>query len=420
MIEELRKIKIEEIEQEITQLEEMKPKHKKYNWLERNIFKSTEYKEEQARVQKEKQELQEKITRLQEKKEKFLDIKYIQGFETTIEEAIKLMEAKGIPPVLKENDFTNIWKEDKSNIDNLEGLILVHKTDYAPQGSKIKSAKETKSYVEETHSIAGYQIPIKTYKSRNTVHFAVNGEVSSHFEGNWEEKKYAILIPFTDIPKEKYASVSPEDTYTIGGVNLTPNSWILVPKGEKELVKKNNPNINIIEYEGKNVTKYADQLVRMLGYSIQSIDTHGWRDSNNHKKYTINMMNNGYKLDMHSYSEYAHEERFETYMQAVAQMMQYINNNQELLDKKNFLDEVTKFFEKYLSLACLKTSNLQQTILDIRNYLLSYSFDISEEKLSKFYKNCKKSTEISYYMSIEIIDLLKTNKEETYQISKKK
>ena len=419
MIEELRKIKTAEIEKEIAQLSSMTPETKKFNWLERKIIKVKEYKEEQNRVKKEAKAIKEKINKLIEKKDTYKYVDYIQGFDITLEEAIKLLQEKGISPVLNENDFSNTWKYEKPGVDNLEGLILVHKTDYAPIDSKIKSTKESKSYVDETHTIEGYQIPIRTYNSRNTVHFAVNGEVSSHFAGNWEDKKYAILIPFTDIPKEKYASVSPEDTYTIGGVNLTPNSWILVPKGEKEIVKKNNPNINVIEYEGQRVTKYADQLVKMLGYSIQSIDAHGWRDCEEHKKYTSNMIKHGFKLQTHSRSEQAYEERFETYMQTIVQTIQYVNENLELLKNNDFLTELTDFIKKYISLACQKSLNPKQTIVDIQKYLLSYSFYIPETNLSKFSEYCKGSTDISYYMTIEIMNALKNNTIENKEYNNK-
>lgn len=51
-------------------------------------------------------------------------------------------------------------------------------------------------------------------RERNTVHFAVNDEVASHEYGNWENSKYAVLIPFTDIPKEKISKVKSVDTFT--------------------------------------------------------------------------------------------------------------------------------------------------------------------------------------------------------------
>jgi len=70
MIESIRKIKIAEIEQEIAKLKSAKIKSKKYNWIERKILKTTEYKEEQKRIIKEEQKRNQKIDELIEKKRK--------------------------------------------------------------------------------------------------------------------------------------------------------------------------------------------------------------------------------------------------------------------------------------------------------------------------------------------------------------
>ena len=63
---------------------------------------------------------------------------------------------------------------------------------------------------------------------------AMNDEVSSHMFGSWDNCKYAILIPFDDIPNEKIGRVAPMDTFTRGSIELSENSWILCPKNEVE------------------------------------------------------------------------------------------------------------------------------------------------------------------------------------------
>jgi len=326
-----------------------------------------------------------------------------------LEEAIKLLEEKNIPTVLTENDFSNTYKKTKPDVDNLEGLILVHKTNYAPIDSRIKSTKEAKSYVEETHIIANQKIDTRIRRSRNTVHFSVNGEVSSHFNGDWEETKYAVLVPFTDISKEQIGSACSADTYTVGGVSLTPNCWILVPKGEKELVRKNNPQVNIIEYEGNTVTRYADQVIKMLGYSPQSIDKFNWHNSDSQEKYYNLMLKNNLSMSPHINSIHKYNETFETYMQIIVQVMQYIKEHIELLDNKEFLTSLTEFLKKYIRLFSGELS-VKETIIDIQNYLLAESFVIPDENINKLFQSVETYQSLPKYITIEIINLLKKQK----------
>lgn len=73
---------------------------------------------------------------------------------------------------------------------------------------------------------------------RNTVHMAMNDEVSSHMYGSWEDCKYAILIPMSDIQNSQIGYASCVDTFTKGSLKLSQNSWILCPIDEVEQMKK--------------------------------------------------------------------------------------------------------------------------------------------------------------------------------------
>lgn len=64
--------------------------------------------------------------------------------------------------------------------------------------------------------------------------------------------------------------------YTDGGVNLDSSSWILCPKGESEKIKEQNKKINVIEYEGENVSGYANILLQYLGYDYKEGNNYGW------------------------------------------------------------------------------------------------------------------------------------------------
>ena len=106
------------------------------------------------------------------------------------------------------------------------------------------------------------------------MHFTANNEVNTdHGYLNCDDCKYAVLIPFVDIPKDNIKGEE-SDMYTVnGGPTLTGNSYILCPKGKKEEVEKSNPGVQIIEYEGESVRGYAGAFLSTLGYrqSIQML-----------------------------------------------------------------------------------------------------------------------------------------------------
>ena len=57
---------------------------------------------------------------------------------------------------------------------------------------------------------------------------------------NVDGRPYAILIPMADIPKERLKG-EPNDMYVVnGGVEITPNSYILCPQGKGKEIKEKN------------------------------------------------------------------------------------------------------------------------------------------------------------------------------------
>lgn len=69
-----------------------------------------------------------------------------------------------------------------------------------------------------------------------------------------------------DIPKERLKG-EPNDMYVVnGGVEITPNSYILCPQGKGKEIKENNPNATVIECEGKGINGYAKAFLSTIGY----------------------------------------------------------------------------------------------------------------------------------------------------------
>jgi hypothetical protein len=93
-------------------------------------------------------------------------------------------------------------------------IIAVRLTDTFPYGGKIGTLF--------SHSPIFF---------RDTVHFTLNGPVSSHVYGNWDNKKYAVLVPLDKlvetVGKGRISGLRPEDTWVLGDIELPENSLVI-------------------------------------------------------------------------------------------------------------------------------------------------------------------------------------------------
>jgi len=175
--------------------------------------------------------------------------------------------------VLTEEDKTILYNS--SDFKSLSELCLVHKCDYMPYNNEIKSALSSGG-----ESIRSFKIGSESYdythkEQRYTVHFAVNGEVGSHDMGNWDIRRYAIIIPFECLVNNLVSACSC-DSFVRDKAPLNEECYILCPKDEVEKVRKNNNLVNIIPYEGNNVSGFANAVISFLGYKCEKITNHGW------------------------------------------------------------------------------------------------------------------------------------------------
>jgi len=327
----------------------------KWNWFQRHITQRKEYREyketnkklddlmsksEQIEKQinqlkdkiwyKEKQfnEMQAKLNEYKVECDKIEQCTTLKELGTDFFKAYQFLEKNNLPIVLTEEDKYITPQE--SEFTSLEELIAIHKTKWVPKGMKIQTAKEAGAVLEEKWE--GYNI---SYKSpRDTIHAAVNGEVSEHFAGNnWDDYEYAVLKRVVDIPKEQIAEAPPMDLFTKGGWTLTPDSWITCPKDEIEEVKKNNPGINVIGYEG-HPKGYAAALASALGYKHEGISNFYWSDLEDDEKYKKLVLEKGFTIKAHSYTEIGEEDK---YMSKVG----FISGLLDILQKEN-LSEKTR------------------------------------------------------------------------------
>lgn len=100
---------------------------------------------------------------------------------------------------------------------------------------------------------AGKHLPYST-QYRSTVHFTLNGLVQSHTRGNFDNRNFVILEPFTyHLGKSNIYSLLPEDTFIEGQVKLSNQATILVEQSKIQELLKSFPALkeyNIVTYVG--------------------------------------------------------------------------------------------------------------------------------------------------------------------------
>lgn len=202
----------------------------------------------------------------------------LADLKMTLDEAVNLLENNNMEPIWDESD--NVMFDNPRNYRSRADLIAVHKMDIMPTGSRLVPIGEAGVKRTQKINLDGKDYEYSYALDRKTVHFSMNGEVSSHQSGDWEECHYTVMQPFDEIPTEKIGAMVPNDTYTRGSVELTKNAWILCPANEVQTVRDLNPQVHVIGYKNSNANNLAPQLISQLGYHVEEISSNGWCDSN--------------------------------------------------------------------------------------------------------------------------------------------
>lgn len=354
-------------------------------------------------------------------------------------EAVSLLNEHGIESILTEEDKDIIDVASKRaleehsssaetgeiNIGMMKEYVLVHKTKYCPNGNKINTRKEAN--VEFRVSLSLDKIgSLKCSMQRNTIHFAVNGEVGSHSYGNWDSCKYAIIIPFTKMPINQLRCGAVMDTYIENSLNLPNSAIILCPKEELEQVRKNNSNVKIIGYSGQNVSGYADSMVGILGYKVENIDCWSWENQIDKNKYYQDLKESN--LNVHTIPHLASYEFIkELIMDKVNAFEALID---EIIDKKIVLsgNEVKSLKdEKQISLAGMFNNQNVKLQLEIFEEIIPFleerKITISEKIISEIMNIASlldiQRQEITYNKSFydiehKILELMNSNGSDNY------
>lgn len=177
------------------------------------------------------------------------------------------------PKLLKVKDLSSprLLVEGKQRLDPTD-LVLVHLTDHFPKDGIV----HPRSHYEKNFYEPG--------AARTTIHFTVNsaaGEITGA-EANWNDRKYAILIPLDKV-KGRVQAFHPSDTFVIDDLELPEGSTVLVNNDNKEIGETTTGKAAIVRVDyaqtGERLSGFQravyEQMIN-LGYFPQRWGEYGW------------------------------------------------------------------------------------------------------------------------------------------------
>ena len=277
-------------------------------------------------------------------------------------DAIELLESKGIQPVLSESD--KCVSSHPRDYSSKSSLIGVHKTKYSPTANMIKSAKDSNVEYKKSITINGTEYEYSYKSARNTIHMAMNDEVSSHAYGSWDDCKYAVLIPFDDIPNEKIGRAAPMDTFTRGSIELSENSWILCPKNEVERLKIFNPKVHVLGYEGENVQGFSQPFLTQLGYRAEDVGMWSWLDDESAHQFYELMAKEGIKTGTHTYTYFHEDEQLLASINQAVSLSKLLRDNHLITNPEDFENIMEQLADNYQSFGFILSDLAEKTLME--------------------------------------------------------
>lgn len=133
---------------------------------------------------------------------------------------------------------------------------------------------------------------------RTTTHFTINGLVSSHMYGNFDDRSYIIMDPLKHhIDEESLVGLRVEDTYFNNDIALSDEAIILIPSQHFEKIC-GDPNyqqtlrqFNVVLFDGDEVHA-VNYVLNQLGYNAFLTNQHGYVSGEEENK----MVNFVYRL----------------------------------------------------------------------------------------------------------------------------
>lgn len=275
-------------------------------------------------------------------------------------------------------------------ISNVIGNILDEKEHIDPY-------KEEEKYDARKEIIKSY-LPLST-QYRSTVHFTLNGLVSSHSKGNFDNKNFIIIDKLSKhLGKSDIRSLKDADTFISGNVNLSDECVILVKKDKYEQLLIEFPCLkeyNVILYEGEQKTAVEMFLTNnnIISFNIRQ---HGF-------EYLTTFEANTIPNFIRSYLKKVYEIfKIESMSHYVSQ--EYKEDDQNSLILWEYYEEM--FFNYFFNKIDVSQDNKKQ-LLEQYFYKLSHSERMYNEKIEDTLKNV--ITEMGLEKFKDIVDEFNSN-----------
>ena len=182
--------------------------------------------------------------------------------------------------------FLSQQRKLRSNI-NPKQLVAVHTTDYFPEKGIIrptghhlhkKISVEIPAQRTKMGVIPGIKVGLDFHLPRETIHFALNGLVGSHMYGNFDGRKYTILVPFEKMI-DNVIYINPQDTWTFGALVLPKGVDIIVDEKDPILKRYSRKagNAQIIIKPHKEDSKgFVRRRIKERGYTPMNVGMWSW------------------------------------------------------------------------------------------------------------------------------------------------
>ena len=155
--------------------------------------------------------------------------------------------------------------------------VLYAVQDILDEQEHIDLYQESDAYYERSQMIKQTYLPYSS-QYRSTVHFAVNGLVSSHAKGDFSNRNFIILDNLAHhLKNNDIRSFRMEDTYMYGDVSLSMDAVIMIRADKYEELILQFPQLeqfNIVLYIGSE-TKAVELYLTSIGIISEKIGEHG-------------------------------------------------------------------------------------------------------------------------------------------------
>jgi len=224
---------------------------------------------------------------------------------------------------------------EEKQINSVDDLVLIHLTNYPPKGGVIRTAKSAGAVQIEEYNGIKYE----TKRERDTIHFAINGEVEPNTGGSFQGRKYAIIIPGESAKEIEGFKGTPVDLYKVGDIEIPEGSYILCLEGKGEELKQEvGEGITVIEEPGDCINGKVNEFIEKLGYKKQEIGFWGWANDKDNEIARRIMEEKGWEQIQHTSSKEMKDELTYEDINRTVEIIKIIRN--EKFSRNDNLEEM--------------------------------------------------------------------------------